>query len=189
VRVKYRAAEAAELYAALRSLEDPDSTEATTTWKLAAGEKGSKEAALTAPAGASGPYLGLGVSGTATLEIDDIELLRGGKVLAAARAEAASEPHVKTSCAPSAAPKPIAGKKSLRCGGGAGDKLTLGLPPSHLFVAVRSPSGERAVLRTLSLEGGRSLDATLTEGGEIVVGLAGPGTATLRSIEITPVAK
>lgn len=184
IRLKYRAAQASELYAALRSIEDPESSEAITTWKLAAGEKGSKEASLTAPAGASGPYIGIGVGGTGAVEIDDIELVRGGKVIAAARAEAAAEPHVKTSCS-EVAVKAIAGKKSLRCAGGAGDKITIGRPASHFFVAVRGPTAERAVLRTLSLEGGRSLDASLTEKAEIVLGLAGPGTATVRAIEIT----
>ena len=57
-------------------------------------------------------------------------------------------------------------------------------------MAVRSKSsGERAALRTLSLEGGRSLDAALAEDGELVVGLAGAGTATLRTIEVRNVGK
>jgi hypothetical protein len=188
VRLKYRATDASELYAALRSIEDPDSSEAIATWKIAAGEKGAKEASLTAAAGASGPYLGIGVGGGGAIEIDDVELVRGGKVIAAARAEAAAEPHVKSSCSEVTA-KAIAGKKSLRCAGGAGDKITIGRPASHFFVAVRGPSAERAVLRTLSLEGGRSLDASLTEKAEIVLGLAGPGTATVRSIEITALDK
>lgn len=188
VRLKYRAAQASELYAALRSMEDPESNEAIATWKLAAGEKGTKEAPLTAIAGSSGPYLGVGVMGSGEVEIDDVELVRGGKVIAAARAEAAAEPHVKTSCAELSV-KPIAGKKSLRCSGGAGDKLTIGRPASHFFVAVRSASVERAVLRTLSLEGGRSLDASLIEKGELVLGLSGPGTAAIRSVEITALPK
>jgi hypothetical protein len=188
VRLKYRAAQASELYAAIRSIEDPDSGEALATWKLAAGEKGAKEATLTASASASGPYLGIGVGGAGGVEIDDVELVKGGKVIAAARAEAAAEPHVKTSCSDVAA-KAIAGKKSLRCAGGAGDKITIGRPASHFFVAVRGPSAERAVLRTLSLEGGRSLDASVTEKAEIVLGLAGPGTATVRAIEITALDK
>jgi hypothetical protein len=188
VRLKYRASDASELYAALRSIEDPDSSEAIATWKIAAGEKGAKEASLTAPAGASGPYLGVGVGGGGAIEIDDVELVRGGKVIASARAEAAAEPHVKSSCSEVTA-KAIAGKKSLRCAGGAGDKITIGRPASHFFVAVRGPSAERALLRTLSLEGGRSLDASLTEKAEIVLGLAGPGTATVRSIEISALDK
>lgn len=188
IRLKYRAVQASELYAGLRSIEDPESEEAITKWNVAAGEKGTKEASFTASAGASGPYVGIGVAGTGAVEIDDVELLRGGKVLAAARAEAAAEPHVKTSCS-EVTTKAIAGKKSLRCAGGAGDKLTIGRPASHFFVAVRGPSAERAVLRTLSLEGGRSLDASLTEKAEIVLGLAGPGTATVRSLEITALEK
>jgi hypothetical protein len=188
VRLKYRAVEASELYAAVRSIEDPDSTEAIATWKVAAGEKGVKEAPLTAAAGSSGPYVGVGVAGGGAVEIDDVELVRGGKVIASARAEAATEPHVKTSCA-EVTTKAIAGKRSLRCSGGAGDKLTIGRPASHFFVAVRGSSGERALLRTLSLEGGRSLDASLTEKAEIVIGLAGPGTASVRAIEITALDK
>ncbi len=41
------------------------------------------------------------------------------------------------------------------------------------------------MLRTLSLEGGRSVDATVSEGAELVVGLVGPGSATIRAVEMT----
>jgi hypothetical protein len=189
VRLKYRAPEASELYVALRSIEDPESTEAMTEWKIASGEKGTREATLTAPPGSTGVYLGVGLKGAGSIELDDVELLRGGKVIGVAQAESDAEPAVKTSCTPVTA-RAIAGKRSLRCAGGSGDRLTIGRPASHVFMAVgRAQAGERAALRTLSLEGGRSLDAAVNDNAEIVLGLAGPGTATFRSVELTPLAK
>jgi hypothetical protein len=189
VRLKYRAPEASELYVALRSIEDPESTEAMSEWKIASGEKGTREATLTAPPGSTGVYLGVGLKGAGSIELDDVELVRGGKVIGAAQAESDAEPAVKTSCSPITT-RPIAGKRSLRCAGGSGDRLTIGRPASHVFMAVgRAQAGERAALRTLSLEGGRSLDAAVNENAEIVLGLAGPGTATFRAVEITPLAK
>jgi hypothetical protein len=189
VRLKYRTTQASDLVVALRSLEDPDATDTTTSWSLTAGASGSQEATFTANPGASGFYVGIGVRGSGTIDLDDIELIRGGTPVAAVRAEAASEPSVATSCAVSST-KPLAGKSSLRCEAGTGDRLTIGLPPGYLYMAVRGrSSGERAALRTLSLEGGRSLDAALAEDAEFVVGLAGAGTATLRTIEIRTVGK
>jgi len=114
--------------------------------------------------------------------------LRGATAIAAARAEAPSEAFVKTDCAPTAN-SPLAGAKSFDCKAGRGDRLTLASPEAHLVLAIRSPSGERATLRTLSLEGGRSLDATLTEDAELVVRLVGPGAATIRSVELTELPK
>lgn len=181
-RLRYRASQAGEIHVALRSLEDPDATESTSSRKVAAGDKGTHEATFTAAPGASGFYVGVGARG-GTIELDDVEILRAGKLIAAARAEDAAEPHVVTSCTREAA-RALAGKRSFRCdAAGAGDRLTLGLPPSHLFLAVRGASGERAVVRTLSLEGGRSLDATLTEDADLVVGLMGAGAATIRTVQ------
>lgn len=187
VRLKHRATAACTLFAAARSLEDPESDESITEWKLAAGEKGSREALLTAPPGGTGVYVGFGLKGPGSIELDDVELLRGDQVIVAARGEADAEPNVKTTCAPSSA-SPIAGKRSLRCDGrGSGDLLLVGLPASHVFMAARGGGGQRAdlaVVRTTSLDGGRSIDATINGDSEIVLGLSGPGSAVFRSIEI-----
>ena len=201
-RVKYRTTEPAELYVALRSLEDPEALDSTTSWKLAAKESGSKEAAFTAAPGASGFYLAVGARTAGPIDLDDVELVRSGKPIAAARFEIDEpavprgaelhEPLLQTSCTPSAT-KPLAGNRSLRCNADApgrqsavkGDFVTLGMPAGHLFIAVRGSTGDRALLRTLSLEGGRTLDATLAEKADLIIGLAGPGTATIRSVEVS----
>jgi hypothetical protein len=52
-------------------------------------------------------------------------------------------------------------------------------------VSVRGPSGERARLRTTSLDGGRTIDASVTEPSQLVIGIAGGGTATIRGLEVT----
>ena len=184
VRIKFRADQAGDVYAALRSLEDPDGAESTTTWHVAAGEKGAREATLTADPASSGFYLGVGMTGSGGIDLDDVEIVRGGKTLAAARAEADGEPGVKTDCLVIGAGA-LAGQKSWRCKAGPGDRIVLGQPESHLYLTVRGPLGDRAVLRTLSLEGGRSVDATMSEDAELVVGLVGPGSATIRAVETT----
>jgi hypothetical protein len=185
-KVRYHATQAVELYAALRSLDDPEASESTTSWRVAAGEKGAHEATLTARPGDSGFYLAVGARGGGAITLDDVELLRGGAVIAAARAEADAEPMVKTSCKADAA-QPLAGKRSLRCEAGAADLVTLAMPTAYLELTVRGASGDRAAVRTQSLEGGRSLDAALTEEAELVVTLAGAGTLTVRSIEVREV--
>lgn len=184
VRLKYRAAKAGEVYVALRSLEDPDASESTTTFPAQAGATASQTASLTAAPGSSGFWLGIGGHGTGELDLDEIELLRGATVIASAHAEAPNEPNVKTSCT-IAATRPLAGKASFRCDTASGDdKLTLGMPKGHLYIAIRTGSTDRAILRTLSLEGGRSVDAAPKEDADLVIGLAGPGTATIQSVEI-----
>ncbi len=185
VRFKYRAAQAGELYVALRSLEDPDALETTSTFRVAAGA-GNQTATLTATPGSSGFYLGIGARDAGAVELDDVELVRQNAVIAAARAEAPSEPELTTSCTihPKGA---LAGKGSFRCASGDGDKLTLGSPTGHLYLAIRGAAGERSRIRTLSLEGGRSLDANPKEDGELFIGLEGPGTVTVQSIEFLPV--
>jgi hypothetical protein len=187
LRLRFRAVQAGDLTASLRSIEDPDASESYASWKVAAGEKGSREAKLAADEQGSGLYVGLGVR-AGVIELDDVELLRGGKVIAAARAEAADEPGVKTDCAPVTA-QPIAGSKSLQCKAGDGDRLMLGRPEGHLELAIVEPGGERATLRTVSLEGGRSVDATLKDDAQIVVRLVGPGSATIQKIEISELAR
>jgi hypothetical protein len=202
-RLKYRAVEAADLQIALRSLEDPEASESADAFRAAAGEKGAREAKLTADPQQTGFYLGVSVRG-APVDLDDIELLRGGRVIAAARAEGPvaagspaggpvaagspvggpDEPGVKTDCA-LLTQKPIAGKASLRCPAGEGDRVTLGKPAGFLMIAVRDPGGERGAVRALSLEGGRSVDAILKDDGELVVTLIGPGSATLERVEVT----
>jgi hypothetical protein len=190
-RVRYRAEQAGELYAALRSLDDTDASEGTVAWKIAAGEKGAHEATLSARPGESGFYLAVGARSPGPVWLDDVELVRGGRVLAAARAEegastsGAEPPHtVKASCKPDAA-QPLAGKRSLRCAAGDGDLVTIAAPGAFLELSIRSASGARAVLRTQSLEGGRSLDATLSsEDADLVLAMSGEGAATIRAIEV-----
>lgn len=184
VKIKYRATQAGELFVALRSLEDPESSESTTTWKVAAGEQGAKEAKLSADAGSSGFYVGAGLNGSGNVDLDDLELLRGGKVVAAARAESDGEAGVKQDCMV-IGEKPLGGSKSFRCKAGGGDLLSLGLPASYMFLSLRGPLGDKAGLKTSSLEGGRSVDATVGDDTELVVGLVGSGSVSIRTIEVT----
>ena len=184
VRLKFRSDKEGDLYAALRSLEDPDAADSTTTWHVNAGEKGAHEATLTADPTSSGFYVGVGLKGAGGVDLDDVEIVRGGKVIAAGRAEIDAEPGVKSDCLVIGAGA-LAGQKSWRCKAGPGDRVLLGQPESHLFLTLRGPLGDRAVLRTLSLEGGRSVDATVSEDAELVIGLVGPGTATIRAVETT----
>ncbi len=186
VKLRYRAGAAAEISVGLRSLEDVDWNEAASVKKVDKGE-GSLEASLTASSNASGVYLVVGARGAA-VDLDELEITRGDKLLAAARAEAPDEPLVKTRCAPSTK-KPLAGTKSFHCEAPAPDLLTVGAPASYLTVAVRAGGSERASLSTVSLEGGRTIDAALPERGELVIGLAGPGTATVRSVGVREIAR
>jgi len=183
-RLKYRAAQDAQLTVALRSLEDPEGSDGAETIRANAGDRGAKEIKLTADPQQTGFFLGVAVKG-ATVDLDDVELLRGGKAIAAARGEGAEEAGVKTDCAASR-DKPLAGKASLRCAPGNGDRVTIGKPEGYLAITLRDSAGERAIVRTLSLQGGRSVDATLREdGGEIVITLVGAGSATIEQIEVT----
>ena len=149
-RLKYRATQAADVQLALRSLEDPEAAEASDGWHLAAGDKGAHESKLVADPQQTGFYLGVSVRGAA-VELDNLELLRGGKVLTAARAEGGDEPGIKTDCAVESR-KAIAGTKSLRCQAGDGDRITIGKPDGYLMIGLRDSAGERATVRTLSLE-------------------------------------
>ena len=183
-RFKYRAAQTADLSVALRSLEDPEASEGAESIHAAAGEKGARDLKLTADPQQTGFFLGFTVKG-APVELDDVELLRGGKVILAARGEGAEDAGVKSECTASK-DKPIAGKGSLRCTPGLGDRLTLGKPEGYLTITLRDSAGERSTLRTLSLAGGRSIDAALREdGGEVVISLVGAGSATIDQIEVT----
>ena len=188
VRLKFRADKEGDLYVALRSLEDPDAAESTTTWHVNGGEKGAREATLTADPTSSGFYVGVGMKGAGGIDLDDVEILRAGKAIAAGRAEIDAEPGVKSDCLVIGAGA-LAGQKSWRCKAGPGDRVLLGQPDSHLFLTLRGPLGDRAVLRTLSLEGGRSVDAAVSEDAELVIGLVGPGTATIRVVETTELAQ
>lgn len=183
-RLKYRSAAAADLSIGLRSVEDPDGAEGSEAIHVGAGDKGAKEIKLSADPQQSGFFLGVAVQG-APVDLDDLEILRGGKLLAAARGEGAEDALIKTDCAPSKE-HPIAGKGSIRCQPGRGDRLTIGKPEGYLAITLRDSAGERATVRTLSLAGGRSVDAALREdGGEIVITLVGAGSATLQQIEVT----
>ncbi len=182
-RLRYRASSPTELTLALRSVEDPEASEGAETWQATPGDKGAREAKLTADPQSTGFYLGVAVKG-APIDLDDIELLRGGQPLAVSRAEAPNEPHVKTDCETGKG-RPISGSKSWHCNAGEGDRITLGRPEGFLQISVKDRGGDRGTLRTLSLEGGRSIDALLKEDGQIVVSLVGAGSATLERIEIT----
>jgi hypothetical protein len=181
VRVKYRANKAADLSISLRSLEEPDLAEGGQTFHLAEGEKGSHEATLTPEPSGSGFYAAIGVRGGAC-DLDDVEILRGGKTLAAAHAEYAAEAYVKTTCTASPT-RPIAGKKSFHCEANpTADVFTFGAPEGYLFLSMRTPSGESSRVKTLSLDGGRNIDATLAQPGTLVIGMIGRGTATIRAV-------
>ena len=179
-RLQYRAEGAATLQVSLRLLEDPEATEATESWSLAQGEKGAHEARLTADPQQTGFYLGVTVKG-APVELDAIELLRGGTVLLTARA---GEPGTRTDCASSKTRGP-ARVGALRCQPGEGDRVTLGQPDGYLILGLRDAAGPRASTRALSLEGGRSVDASVGAGAQLVVTLVGPGSATFERIEVT----
>ena len=175
-RVRYHvdAGGAADLTLALRSLEDPDAAETTERWHAAPGETKTHEAKLSADPQETGFYLGVGVKG-AGVTFEDVELLRGGKVLLTAKP---GEPGVKTDCTASAA-------KTLHCQPGEGDRITLGQPEGFLVITLRDATGPRATTRTVSLEGGRSLDAALGDGAELLITLVGAGSATLQTLEVT----
>jgi hypothetical protein len=54
-----------------------------------------------------------------------------------------------------------------------------------MFVTVRSGSGdERSILRMMSLEGGRSIDAKVSDDSSLVIGLVGPGSATIQAVQV-----
>jgi len=183
IRFKYRAAQAGDVYVALRSLEDPDASETTSTLSIAKAGAGEQQATLTAAPGSSGFYVGIG-SRTMAVEFDDVEVVRGGSVIASALAEAPKETLVETSCSIDNS-KPITGKGTFVCKSGTTDVITIGRPRSHLFIAVRNGTGDdKSILRTMSLDGGRSIDAKLADDSSVVIGLVGPGTATIQAVEV-----
>lgn len=183
IRFKYRAAQAGEVYVALRSLEDPDAGESTSTLPIAKAGPGEQQATLTAAPGSSGFYVGIG-SRTTALDLDDVEVVRGGSVILSALAEAAKEANVETTCSVGNT-KPITGKGSFVCAARETDALTIGRPRGHLFIAVRNGTGDdRSILRTLSLEGGRSIDAKLDADSTFVIGIVGQGSATIQAVEV-----
>ncbi len=180
-RLKYHAEGAADLTMALRSLEDPDTADGAEVWHVGAGERGAREAKLTADAQQTGFYLGVAVKGS-PVELDDVELLRGGKVIVAAKV---GEPGVKTDCGAGSAKPPAPGARQLHCQPGAGDRVTLAQPEGYLILSLRDAAGPRASTRVLSLEGGRSVDAVVGEEAQLVVTLVGAGAARLEAIEVT----
>ena len=183
IRFKYRADQAGDVFVALRSLEDPDASESTSTLPIAKAGAGEQQATLTAAPGSSGFYVGIG-SRTTAIELDDVEVVRGGSVIASALAEAPKETLVETNCSIGNS-KPITGKGTFVCQSGTTDAITIGKPRSHLFIAVRNGTGDdKSILRTLSLEGGRSIDAKLADDSSLVIGLVGPGTATIQAVEV-----
>jgi len=172
-RLRYHAEGAADLTVALRSLEDPDATDASESWHAAVGERGAHDVKLTADPQETGFYLGVAVKG-APVEFEDVELLRGGKAILVAKA---GDPAVKTDCSG-------AGGR-LRCQPGQGDRITLGEPDGYLILGLRDATGRRASTRAGALDGGRSVDATVGDGAELVITLVGAGTAKLEAVEVT----
>lgn len=183
VRFKYRAAQPGDVYVALRSLEDPEAAESTSTLTIAKAGAGDQQTTLTAAPGSSGFYVAIG-SRNIAIDVDDVEVLRGGSVIASALAESSKEAQVETTCSIGNT-KAITGKGSFVCPSGTADAIVVGRPRSHLFITVRSASGEeRALLRTMSLEGGRSIDAKIGDDSTFVIGLVGPGSATIQAVEV-----
>jgi len=186
VRFKYRANQTGNIYVALRSLEDPDATESTSKLPVEKAAAGDHQATFTAVPGSSGFYVGIGMEPrNAGFDFDDVEILRAGSVIASALAETPTEAHVETKCARSTT-KPITGKASFACEAGTVDAVTIGRPRGHLFITVRDSTGDRTILRTLSLDGDRSIDAKFTDNASLVIGLLGPGSATIQAVEIKP---
>jgi hypothetical protein len=178
-RLKYKAEGEASLALSLRSLDDPEGAESTETWRAASGDKAVREVKLTADPQQNGFYLGFTVKGS-PVAVDALELLRGGNVIVAAKA---GEPTTRTDCT---AGKAVTGGSAhpLHCVPGEGDRVTLAQPQGYLIVTVRDASGPRASLKALSLEGGRSLDATVGADAQIVFTLVGAGAATVERLEI-----
>ncbi len=164
---------------ALRSLEDAEATETTESFRVAAGETGLREVKLTADPQQTGFYAGVTVKG-APVELDELQLLLDGKVLVEGRP---GEPGTRTDC--TVGQKTGAGAKPLHCQPGEGDRVTLGQPEGYLIITLRDSSGQRASTRALSLEGGRSIDARVGDGAQLVFTLVGSGAATVERIEIT----
>lgn len=183
VKFKYRTAAAGSGYVALRSLEDPEAGESTSSFEIAKAGAGEQQVTVSAAPGSSGFYVGIG-SKTTAFDFDDIEIVRAGSVIATAQAESAKEANVESACT-SGGSKPIAGKASFICPAGSKDALTIGRPQSHMFITVRTGSGdERSLLRMMSLEGGRSIDAKISDDSSLVIGLVGPGSALIQGVQI-----
>lgn len=182
IRLKYRTTKEADLSIALRSFEDPDTNLAVDTWHAGAKAAGTHEAKFSANAQQSGFYVTLAVRG-APVELDDFEVTRQGTVLTAARGEGADGPSVGTDCALSKV-KPIAGSHSFLCQAGDGDRMTLGKPAAYVGLVVRDAAGERGSVKSVSLDGGRGVDATMTTDGDLAVVLGGPGAVAIDRIEI-----
>lgn len=183
-RVKYRAEAGAQISLALRSIDDPTGTDSTETFRVNADDKGEHEAKLGADPQQTGFYLGLSVVKGAPVEVAELELLRGGTVLMSTRQRDAG---IKTDC--SGGPRG-AHLGRLRCLAGEGDRLTLGKPESYLVVSARdSTGGLKGLLKTLSLEGGRSLDLVAAEGTRLVFTLVGAGEATITGLEISEIGR
>ncbi len=177
-RLAYRAVGAATIQLALRSLEDPEAAESTETVTAAAGDAAKHEAKLTADPQQTGFYLGVTVKGAPGR-------LHRGRAAPRRRRDrhgtAGRRGRAHRLCR---ADLQGAGRP-LRCQPGEGDRVTLGQPDGYLVLGVRDSTGLRASTRTLSLEGGRSIDALVGEGAQLVVTLVGSGSATLDRIKVT----
>jgi hypothetical protein len=176
-RIKYHAEGAATLSVALRSLEDPEG-EPAESFRTAAKDKGSRDVRLLADPAQTGFSVDVAVA-DAPVEIEAIELSRDGKVVIAAHA---GEPALRTGCAVKPA-KSKADPPTLECK--PGQRVRVGEPSGYLVVGVRDAGGKRAATATLSLEGGRSIDAAVGDDARVWVGLVGLGSATLEQVEVT----
>jgi hypothetical protein len=171
-RVKYRATQPAELIFALRSLEDMDGNENAETFKVAPNDRGQRDVKLTADPQQSGFFVAVMAKG-APVEIEQVDFTVGGKHKGVAAGSSQPEPGAP------ATPR-------IRCTPGSRDCISWGMPTGYLQLTLRDSAGERSTLRTLSLQGGRSVDAALREdGGELVITLVGAGSATIQTIEVT----
>jgi hypothetical protein len=176
-RLKYHAEGGATIATALRSLEDPDA-EAADSFRAAAGDKATHDVKLSADPAQTGFSVDVAVA-DAPVEFESIELLRAGKVILAARA---GDPTVRTGCATKPA-KAHGDAPSLACK--PGQRIRVGEPAAYLVLGVRDAGGKRASTATLSLDGGRSVDAVVGEDARFWVALVGFGSATLEQVEVT----
>lgn len=201
VRLEARATEAAQLVVAVRSIEDEeltsrvrDAAEVEQVLSFAKGEKGKREVKLMAPADSAGLYVSIGPrlpqGGKASQEakpvdLDRIEILRGGALVLEARAEK-DDPRVLTRCALSNK-APLEGKKSYSCKAEGVEAIQLGFPSAYVSLAVAAPGEKpRSPLLLTTLEGGRTLEVPSVDASEFIAAVTGAGTLTIERLDLVP---
>jgi hypothetical protein len=175
-RLKYRADGPATIAVALRSLEDPDA-EPAESFRGTSKDIASRDVKLTADPAQTGFTVDVAVA-EAPVEFEAIELLKNGKTLIAAHA---GEPTLRTACATK--PAKAGSAATLDCK--PGQRVRIGEPAGYLVLGVRDAGGKRASTATLSLDGGRSIDAAVGADARVWVGLVGVGAATVEQVEVT----